>query len=159
MIEKIGSIFESGCNCICIPTNGMVKKDGCLVMGKGLAKEAADRYPTLPQIFGRLTFKYGIGTYIISINGIGIACVPTKLHFKDPSSLDLVINSSKKLVELIDRTHWKKIGVPRLGCGLGGLTYSIVKPYLEKIFEIENEKQVLFYFLKYLSISLPILVA
>ena len=34
--------------------NGVVKKDGCAVMGGGIALEAKERFPNLPKRLGEL---------------------------------------------------------------------------------------------------------
>lgn len=34
---------------IVITTNGFVKKNGCAVMGRGVAKQAVTKYPSLPK--------------------------------------------------------------------------------------------------------------
>lgn len=55
--ELIGNLWdfyrtESDCF-IVIPTNGVLKSNGEAVMGAGLAKQAAQRFPTLPQLLGQ----------------------------------------------------------------------------------------------------------
>lgn len=44
---------------LCITTNGFVKNNGLAVMGKGCAKEAANKYPLLPAELGRHILKEG----------------------------------------------------------------------------------------------------
>ena len=55
MIEVFGDAWElSKDHFLCITTNGEVKINGQAVMGKGIAKEAANRFPELPEAFGRI---------------------------------------------------------------------------------------------------------
>ena len=60
-----------------------------------------------------------------------IVHVPTKWHWRNPSRLDDVAKGIEALEESI-RTHgWKSAGVPKLGCGLGGLEWPAVREVLE----------------------------
>lgn len=68
MLEITGDLFEQKCDAICITTNGFVKKNGEAVMGAGVAKQAADRWITLPKILGKclLAGKDGVNTLLES---------------------------------------------------------------------------------------------
>ena len=44
---------------IAIPTNGIVKSNGDAVMGAGLAKDAASRFPDLPKWLGDRLKQFG----------------------------------------------------------------------------------------------------
>jgi len=48
----------------CITTNGFVKKNGCAVMGRGIAKQAKERFHGIEYSLGRLLLK-GVRTQII----------------------------------------------------------------------------------------------
>ena len=52
MKEVKGDIWKSDCDIIAITTNGVVKKNGELVMGRGIASQAKQRYPDIPKILG-----------------------------------------------------------------------------------------------------------
>lgn len=52
MIELKGDLFAQECDAICITTNGYVKTNGEAVMGRGVAKQAALRWPMLPASLG-----------------------------------------------------------------------------------------------------------
>lgn len=55
--ELIGNLWDfhrTDLECfIVIPTNGVLKANGDAVMGAGLAKQAAQRFPTLPKLLGQ----------------------------------------------------------------------------------------------------------
>ena len=53
MIEKKGNIFESNCSVICITTNGIVKANGEVVMGAGVALYAKNIFTSIPLIMGK----------------------------------------------------------------------------------------------------------
>lgn len=44
---------------ICVTTNGAVTKKGLAIMGRGVAKSAADHFPELPETLGKLLYKNG----------------------------------------------------------------------------------------------------
>jgi len=54
---------------IVITTNGEVRKDGACVMGRGIAKQAADKFPDLPYTLGS-TIKEGRGKTYCVLNGV-----------------------------------------------------------------------------------------
>lgn len=136
-----------------IPINCQINDRGLLIMGAGLAKEAAKRYDNLAVYWGvemrdkrdfrkilkiPETDEYSFVGIIFDYtnNLIGF---PTKYHWKDKSSLILIENHLKCLVDIgkgrraIDLDF--KIVCPRLGCGLGKLNWeSQVKPLIKKYF-------------------------
>jgi hypothetical protein len=114
-----------------VPTNGIVKANGEAVMGAGLAKQTALRYPYLPKQLGHFINEFGNHVHPISDTPL-IFSFPTKNHYKDDSDLELIERSANELVVKTKFTD-KKILIPRVGCGLGKLKWSDVKPVLESI--------------------------
>lgn len=131
-----------------IPINCQVNDRGFLIMGKGLAEEAAKRYYNLDVHWGTemrdkmekipKTAKHlFVGTlFDYTTNLIGF---PTKYHWRDRASLILIENNLKHLVEI--GKGRKAIGLdfkivcPYIGCGLGNLDWeSQVRPLMEKYF-------------------------
>lgn len=65
-----------------------------------------------------------------------VICLPTKRHWRDPSDIALI---EEKLASL---ARWREvvwrperggsIYVPRLGCGLGVLSWAVVRPLMER---------------------------
>lgn len=129
---------------VCIPTNGCVKKDGCAVMGAGLAKEARERWPGIDLALGTNIKVFGIGVTAIHWLEIGakeidIYAFPTKYHWKEKSSLELIEKSAKELVEKVEGFivdgGWKVL-LPRPGTGYGRLSWEKeVKPILAPILD------------------------
>lgn len=153
MIEITGDLFNQECNAIVIPTNRQVRKDGTAVMGAGVAKEAAERWPWLPAKYGK-ELKWSKPYYAYSELGCVIAfkredddskyiiTFNTKDHWKD-DALPLMIKRGCRSLDrlsfqLFPGPGWPmldkvRICLPRLGCGLGGLDWDeTVKPILEK---------------------------
>jgi len=145
MKEIKGNIFEQlDADAICVTTNGIVKANGELVMGAGIAKQFAMKWPQLPAIFGKIVAKYG-NVLQQTMPGdikeaITIIAFPTKNHWRDPSDMALIKQSAIKLREWADefeeQTDKKpKVVLPRPGCGLGGLKWEDVKRVIEPILD------------------------
>ncbi|MBW3636714.1 MAG: hypothetical protein KY445_09675 [Armatimonadetes bacterium] len=121
---------------ILIPTNSTLSPRGELVMGAGVAKQAKEHFPMAPYWFGRkinARRDYGIVTYPESWKWFSfwLGAFQTKYNWRNPSPLELIERSTKKLdakASLFDR-----IAMPMPGTGLGGLTESDVLPILEKL--------------------------
>lgn len=117
---------------ICIPTNGVVKADGTLVMGKGLALEAARRYPQLRTIWGSAVRDFG--NIPAPAWSLKILSFPTKHHWRDPADLDLIEESARDLMRFLwFNEDIEEIYLPRPGVGCGGLSWDVVKPVLDRI--------------------------
>jgi len=135
MKECSGSIWEAhGGDSLrvlrCIPTNGIVKNNGELVMGKGVAAYAKSKMPHLPKIFGELVKEHGNFPFII--NELGICSFPTKEGFWEESSIELIKRSCRVLRQKVNQSEWDLIFLPRVGCGEGKLSWDIVRQILEK---------------------------
>lgn len=70
---------------------------------------------------------------------------PTKRHWRNPSRMVDVESGLKALIEEVKARNIKSIAIPPLGCGLGGLEWSEVKPRIEAAFEELPEVEVLLY--------------
>lgn len=129
---------------IAITTNGMRRKDGSAVMGAGIAKAAAQRYPGIDRRLGQLLAQSGNHVYILHRGGEepwagearDVVAFPTKKHWRDPSDRDLIRRSAEGLVKAAAFRGWQRIALPRPGCGLGGLDWeSQVKPLLAELWD------------------------
>lgn len=111
---------------IAIPTNGIVKSNGDAIMGAGLAKDAASRFPDLPKWLGDRLKQFGnVPVYFRTLR---LITLPTKHDWKDLSSLTLICDSINYCARHILRPE----GIPRvycshLGCGHGGLHWQTVR--------------------------------
>lgn len=124
----------------CVTTNGVIKRNGELVMGAGIAKTAALLYPELPRILGDKVNSFGNNVYVI--NEIAIASFPTKHHWTQKSSIELIERSCKQLLE--QSYDWDYILLPRPGCSNGGLQWRDVKPIVSKY--LKDDKFIIVYF-------------
>jgi len=139
MKEIIGNIFnQQDADCICFTSNGIVNKEGRLIMGAGIALAFKKRYPSLPEHFGQMVKKGGNKVYFIpplEDDGPNIASFPTKYDWRNLSDIALIEKSAKELVALATKEGWKKIVLPRPGCSCGGLLWADVKKVIAPILD------------------------
>lgn len=146
ILYNAGDIFnlpKHHMEAICITTNGIVKKNGCAVMGAGIAKEANMRFNGLAQNLGDCLTQYGnqaysMGLYKDNVTGewIRLITFPTKHHWRDKSNLELIEASAKQLIDICDRRGITTCYLTRPGCANGGLDWeSQVRPMLEAILD------------------------
>ena len=122
-----------------ITTNSYVRKDGALVMGRGIAYQAKSRYPTIPYQAGKwlrdnklANNTYGILTEPFDSH---IGLFQVKIHYADSARLDLIELSANMLSEYIRETELTSVNLNYPGIGYGHLIESDVQPILEKHFE------------------------
>lgn len=142
MLEANGNLWEMEGDAKCITTNGVVseyKGKRLLVMGGGVAREAADLYPDLPEIWGKNVDL--VGNHVQAWkktpdDPYWLVAYPTKDHPAQPSPIELVVQSAQELMGLVIVHDLKRVLLPRPGCGLGGLNWdSQVKPRIEEILD------------------------
>jgi hypothetical protein len=112
---------------ICCTTNNIVKNDGSLVMGAGIAKDFAERYPFIAKEWGRRVLEYrGVHPFVFTTlmkEKPHLVYFGTKYHWKDPSDLELIEESVKQLCWLIKKLDWQRVLLPRPGCKRGQLDW------------------------------------
>lgn len=112
---------------ICCTTNSIVKNNGELVMGAGIAKAFAEHYPWLPKNWGERVkdSKLGVpGSFVTLMKQRPhLIYFQTKEHWKEPSNLGIITVSMGDLCFMIVKLNWKKVLLPQPGCGKGGLNW------------------------------------
>lgn len=142
IIFKSSDIFASDMQTLVNPVN-------CVgVMGGGLALEFKKRYPESykgykewckdkPIPGSSFSFCRELELDSETLKFHNVICLPTKLHFKNPSTLHYVQSSLVLFCTLYKALNIKSVAFPALGCGLGGLSWDDVKPlmisHLEKV--------------------------
>lgn len=139
-----GDVFEmpkDQKDAVCITTNGMIRKDGRAVMGKGIALEADKRFDLAPLLatylhrYGNKVFNMGVRVDSKTHREMCVITFPTKNHWKDPSDLSLIKKSAEELAGLADKLSLRTVYLPKPGCGCGGLNWKDVREILEPILD------------------------
>ena len=110
-------------------------------MGKGIALQFKKAHPDNFEAYRKACdagevkpgnmFIFNTGSMI---NPKYIINFPTKRHWKGKSHLEDIESGLKSLIEEVRKHNIRSIAVPPLGCGLGGLKWSVVRPMIEKAF-------------------------
>ena len=137
MLEITGNIFDQNSwsrkpitpeIALCVTTNGVIKANGQAVMGAGMAKAFAMIYPQLPAILGQKLAHSGNQVhYLLTDGDVHIMSFPTKHHWRDFSDLSLIKNSAQTLAKLAVIRPECTFVLTEPGCGLGGLSWSVVR--------------------------------
>jgi O-acetyl-ADP-ribose deacetylase (regulator of RNase III) len=110
------------------------------VMGKGIALQFKNafrkNYSDYLAACKSGTFDIGelliVKDHNINLGEKLIINFPTKKHWRQPSKYEYIEVGLQALVKCINDHQIKSIALPPLGCGNGGLDWSIVKPMIEK---------------------------
>jgi O-acetyl-ADP-ribose deacetylase (regulator of RNase III) len=149
------SMFTSGADALVNPVNTVG------VMGAGLAKEFAQRFPEACQPYFqdcKAGFLSNPGSLSICSMDPEPSCpgakwiihFPTKRHWREPSNFDLVRCGLFTLQAFLLQAHdhgshpLQSIAIPALGCGLGGLPWLDVKEAIQQALEGVPQRVILF---------------
>jgi hypothetical protein len=117
---------------VAITTGGLLEKDGTCAMPRGCARQAKDRFSGLSWTLGQQVFTHGNHVFDL---GRRIVSFPVEESPFAAPDIRLIEQSCRELVDLADYKGWRKIVVPRPGCGGGGLDWNEVRPLLQKYFD------------------------
>jgi len=129
MREVTGNLWDYPADWRVIPTNGFIKQNGAAVMGRGLARQATERFPGLANYLGHLLCAEG--NHVHPLPEFGLITFPVKHNWWEQASLELIERSVKELKLLFVGGTQVSISLPRVGCGNGRLSWDDVKPLLE----------------------------
>jgi len=119
-------------NMFIIPVNGSINKQHEAVMGRGLAKDAAMRYPTLRAKFGKLLYtaqRHRVHEMVEE----QFILFPVKYEWHEPADIRLIAESCRQTSLLSRVRKYKMVYMPHVGCGNGQLDWETkVKRVIEK---------------------------
>ena len=147
MIEEIGDLWDKHAEgyWIGITINGFIKSNNRLVMGRGIAKEALDRYPDIDLILADIIKRRGLG--VVNLYPERLWFFPVKHNWWEQADIKLIEASARELRQIKDyinelqkkaeasSRYTDRVYLPRLGCGNGRLKWEDVKPVLEPYFD------------------------
>jgi O-acetyl-ADP-ribose deacetylase (regulator of RNase III) len=115
--------YAHGCNC-------------AGAMGAGIAIEFKRRWPRMYEEYVvRCTDRrFGLGdVFVWSEDGATIYNLGTQEHWRKKSQLPALAKSLGTMVELASHAGIERVGLPRIGTGLGGLDWMRVKRVLTEV--------------------------
>jgi hypothetical protein len=135
MLEMKGNLWtihDRGC-IIVVTTNGVLNHQGRAVMGRGVAKQAADRFPNLPWRLGDWIRYHG--NYAHYFESLSLITMPVKHYWHQKADLNLIARSAEYLMQIANVFRLQEVYMPRPGCGNGNLQWRHVKPVIELILD------------------------
>lgn len=140
---KTGNLFSSGadglahgCNC-------------CGVMGAGIALEFRKRYPEMFNEYRKncLNGSFGLGSCFVwkAPSGVTIYNLGTQPRPGACATLESIETSLLTMLRISGLTNLPghTIAIPRIGCGLGGLNWTDVKPVIERVASGQNHTDII----------------
>ena len=141
-----GDMFKSGAADVIVFTgNSTIRRNGCLVMGRGAALEAQMRFYGCSREFGRLLYIYNLHNYPRKNVSYGVlvhstqvnpalALFQVKERWHDDAKLELIKNSTNMLDNLA-KSIWKdkRIALNFPGIGYGRLRRKDVLPIIQSL--------------------------
>uniref|UniRef100_E6QPV7 Macro domain-containing protein n=1 Tax=mine drainage metagenome TaxID=410659 RepID=E6QPV7_9ZZZZ len=124
----IGDMFQT-------QAETMINTVNCVgVMGKGVAAEFKKRFPKMfADYVARCAVKQvklGEPYLYRDVLGVSVINFPTKDHWRSPSRLDDVVQGLDYLLAHADAWGLRSLAIPPLGCGNGGLEWTLVGPIM-----------------------------
>lgn len=122
-----------------LTTNSTVKRNGALVMGRGIARQARDRFPGLDAALGkRIKNVCGSqGQYGLLVSPrwpkAKLGAFQVKRHYSQPASLDLIRQSTAALCAWCAKHPAATVAVNFPGIGNGRLRREDVLPIIMQL--------------------------
>lgn len=122
------------------------------VMGRGIALQFRKAFPENFAEYKAACDRGELNPGAVLVYATGqltnpryIVNFPTKKHWRGKSRLSYIDSGLRALVEEIRRRGIRSIAIPPLGCGLGGLEWSDVRPRIEAAIGALADVDVLLY--------------
>jgi len=105
-------------------------------MGRGIAVEFRRRYPRMFAAYRERCSegRFGLGdVFPWTEAGITVFNLGTQQHWKTRAELPAVERALRELVRQAEAAGLPRVGLPRIGAGLGGLDWAEVRGLLERV--------------------------
>jgi hypothetical protein len=116
-----------------VTTNAIIKRNGGLVMGAGLAKQVRDKWRGVDIAFANAIKGTGQPEYYGCLVGSKLGLFQVKVHFKDKASLKLISNSARDLAYIAEANPNKVYALNFPGIGNGKLDFAEVNDCIKVI--------------------------
>ena len=117
-------------NYLAITTNGFVKTNEHAVMGRGIAKQAKDKYPGIDHLLGKKIQALGNHVHLLTAD---LVSFPVKHNWWEEADIELIKRSCNELMAFLGTNE--RILLPRPGCGNGKLKWEEVKKVIEPLLD------------------------
>jgi hypothetical protein len=147
MREDLADLWTYPADARVITTNGTVKANGRAVMGRGVAKQATERFAMIRLLLGQHLRARGNHVGILVAPATyqwlpePIVSFPVKHQYFEMADLDLIARSATELVALTGEQGWRQVVLPRPGCNNGRRSWQrevrpILLPLLDDRFTV-----------------------
>ncbi len=144
--------FKTG-DILAADTEALVNTVNCVgFMGRGIALQFKNAFPENFRAYELACQREEMQPgrmFIFDTHGLTnpkfIINFPTKRHWRGKSRMEDIDSGLSALVEEIRTRGIRSISIPPLGCGLGGLNWSDVRPRIEQALRGFNDLQVVIY--------------
>lgn len=122
-----------------VSTNSTIRQDGALVMGRGIARQAKERFPGLDAALGRqvqaLCGNQGIYGLLVSPRwpAAKLGAFQVKQHYSQPASLELIRRSTAALCAWCAEHPDAQVALNFPGIGNGRLRRADVLPIIAQL--------------------------
>jgi O-acetyl-ADP-ribose deacetylase (regulator of RNase III) len=107
-------------------------------MGAGIAIEFKRRWPAMYEEYAARCAdgRFGLGDVFVWTEGpVTLYNLGTQAHWRKKAQLPALAKALRKMVELAAHAGIERIGLPRIGAGLGGLDWMRVKRVMSDVGE------------------------
>lgn len=122
------------------------------IMGRGIALQFRKAFPENFKTYKTACDAGQVkpGTmFVYDLNRISnprfIINFPTKRHWKSNSRIEDIQLGLEDLIAVVQKHQIRSIAIPPLGCGLGGLNWKDVRPFIVQAFQILPDVNVLLF--------------
>ncbi len=151
--KEMSVIQISHGNLLQAKADALVNTVNCVgVMGKGIALAFKKDFPENFRLYESACKANEVkpGRMYVTQNpdmfgSRWIVNFPTKLDWRHPSKIEWIESGLADLVSFIKGNKVRSIAVPALGCSNGGLSWTQVRPLIEKAFDDEALRDVTVY--------------
>jgi len=130
-----------------ITTNATLKQNGALVMGRGIARQARDRFPGLDLALGRRiqlvcgssanALRTGLSAYGLLISprwpAAKLGAFQVKTHYRQTADLHLIARSAEALAVWCEAHPQVRVHLNYPGIGNGRLCHTDVWPLVARL--------------------------
>jgi O-acetyl-ADP-ribose deacetylase (regulator of RNase III) len=116
-------------------------------MGKGIALEFKRRFPKMYAEYKALCasgqFRLG-GVFVWRGSEAIVFNLGTQRSWRSPADSSAIESALREMCQLAERMGLSRVGLPRIGSGLGGLPWSDVRTIIERVSALTTIELVVF---------------